>query len=773
MKMILKIAKKELRVLFYSPVAWILLLVFVFQTGMLFAGKYYGFMKDNVYGDGIVFSASSSIFLMGLWGYVLKFLYFYIPLLTMGLISKELQCGSIKLLYAAPVTNRQIVLGKFCSMVGFALVLCVVLSVFIIIAAFTVHNFELPMILTGLFGLFLLTCTYAAVGIFVSSLTSYQFVAALGSFMILMLLGLVGGWGQEYDFVRDVTYWLSINGRAQTFLMGMICSEDLLYFPLVTALFLALTIIRLNAIRQKVKFLITLRYNLIVILGACLIGYLSSRPKLMAYYDTTSNKMNTLSEMGQEIVGALNGGLKITAYSNVLYSEYYNFAFPDFIQRNRERFSLFERFKPETELKVVYYYDSISPQEGAFSRLARKSDKKVLREMAREFCEKKKIDFDRVKSPEELREEGVDLRGERTFVWLIERENGQKTWLRTYDDPMDIFPHEVEITMALKRVLSGAPKIGFVQREGVREIWSRDPDGYSRLTTEPRNRRGLMNQGFEICSVDLNQPVPSDVQMLTIPELRIALSEQEIQSLRDYVARGGNLFILGEPRRQTVMNPLLMELFGVELVEGTLVQYRDISKRPEELYCLFASDSKKLTHRFKGKNLIPFLTTTAVKKVADKGFQFIPILKTDTLVQELKKTEERSYRVWNELESLNYSDKPLIFNSKAGEVAEDYYPLVALTRNVNNREQRIVICGDVDCFANHRIVNTMGEALALGIYHYLSEEEMPLSIHREGMKDSRVDISEKGWIVLKWGMYVYAFIFLFMGVLLWFKRHRN
>ena len=222
MKMILKIARKELQLLFYSPVAWFLLVVFAIQTGLVFVGKYEMFLKNREYGDGVQFMASASVFMRGLWGIVSGYLYYYIPLLTMGLVSRELSSGSIKLLYSSPLTNAQIILGKFCSMVIYAGVMCLILLLYVFVGWGTIQDFELPAILVGLLGLFLLTCTYAAVGIFVSSLTSYQFVAAVGTFIVLMFLSMIGGWWQEYDFVREVTYWLSINGRASTFIMGMI-----------------------------------------------------------------------------------------------------------------------------------------------------------------------------------------------------------------------------------------------------------------------------------------------------------------------------------------------------------------------------------------------------------------------------------------------------------------------------------------------------------------------------------------------------------------------
>ena len=456
MKMILKIARKELQLLFYSPVAWFLLVVFTVQTGLLFAGKYEYFLKNREYGDGFQFMASASVFIRGLWGMVSGYLYYYIPLLTMGLVSRELSSGSIKLLYSSPLTNAQIILGKFCSMVIYAAIMCLILLLYVFVAWGTIQDFEWAATLTGLLGLFLLTCTYAAIGIFVSSLTSYQFVAAVGTFIVLMLLSMVGGWWQEYDIVRDVTYWLSINGRASTFIMGMICSEDLLYFPIVTALFLCLTIIRLIAIRQKVKFTVTLGRNMGVILLACFLGYLSSRPKLMAYYDATSTKRNTLTKPSQDVIAQLDGGITITAYVNFLDNLYSYYSYPSFIQFNRELFKMYERFKPEMKLKIVYYYDSLTPADGgaykSFSAFLQKNKDKSLWELTREKCESWKMDSTILKSPEEMREI-IDLTGEKTFVWQIERENGQKTWLRTYRlDPMSPFPKETEITAAFKRL---------------------------------------------------------------------------------------------------------------------------------------------------------------------------------------------------------------------------------------------------------------------------------------------------------------------------------
>ena len=74
-------------------------------------------------------------------------------------------------------------------------------------------------------------------------------------------------------------------------------------------------------------------------------------------------------------------------------------------------------------------------------------------------CEIYRIDSNRLKTPEEVRKM-TDLTGERTFAWELVRENGRRAWLRTYDDPMNPFPTEAEISAAMKRMVMELPKIG-------------------------------------------------------------------------------------------------------------------------------------------------------------------------------------------------------------------------------------------------------------------------------------------------------------------------
>ena len=291
MRIIYRIARLDLARLFYSPVAWLLLVIFCLQSGLRFIAELEDVESYEIAGQSLsdlsklVFSGNS-----GVWNYVKRNLYLYIPLLTMGLISKETGSGSIKLLYSSPVKFRQIVLGKFSAMVIYISFLMAVLVILTIAGGIAIKTLDYAYVLTGVLGLFLLCCTYAAIGLFISSLTSYQIVAAIGTLAVLSFFNLVGGYGQTVPVLKDILFWLSISGRAGGFIDGLINSQDLFYLLLVIGLFLALTVIKLST--EKKVYSRTAKTGIYSGLVALFVGliYLVSIPSLTVYKDLTATK---------------------------------------------------------------------------------------------------------------------------------------------------------------------------------------------------------------------------------------------------------------------------------------------------------------------------------------------------------------------------------------------------------------------------------------------------------------------------------------------------
>ena len=762
-KMIYNIARTELQMLFYSPVAWLLLVVFTVQSALVFTGSFEGFVaaKEMGYGlDALTYSLFSSPW-GGLFPGMQGYLYFYIPLLTMGVVSRELSSGSIKLLYSSPITNFQIIIGKYFAMMIYGAIMIGVLVLLGLCGLCTVENFDWPLVLTGILGLYLLLCAYAAIGVFMSSLTSYQIVAAIGTLIVLMLLDMVGGWGQEIDFVRDITYWLAMGGRSNTFISGMICSEDVLYFIVVICLFLALTIIRLNAVRQKIRFSVTLGRNLVVIVIACLIGYFSSMPTMKAYYDATATKMNTLTPNSQEIVARLDGDLTITSYINILDPQGAWFAAGYFLKPDEERFEQYLRFKPDMKLKYVYYYDTC-----ANPRLDERYPGKTLREKMVEVCKIYDLDTNKFMRPEEIRAK-IDLSGEgNTFVRQIVRENGEKAWLRIYND-MERFPSEREISAAFKRMVMKLPVVGFLTGHGERGYTSNKDRDYSAFANDKKFRYALMNQGFDVEYVTLDKPVRDDINIMVIAESREPLTEAENAVLQQYVDRGGNLFILGEPKRRETMNPLFAK-FGFELMEGQLVK-QDSNLQADVIVSRPTPEADSIAYDFgtmyRREQVIASQGVTGLRQIEDKGYKVTELFKSDTVGS------------WNELETTDFVDDTIRLNPAIGEVEQSYPTMVALSREINGKEQRIILSGDADCISNgelmggRRGINASNFSIITGGFFWLSDNEVPIDVRRPPMPDRDIYIGGTGAGIMKWSLVLVLPVLLVgCGILIWVRR---
>lgn len=748
MKIICKIAKAELRMLFCSPIAWLLLVFFVIQSGLFFTDIYEAFLKaigneQDIYRASYRLFTSTNAGVPGLWAKVQEFVYLYIPLITMGIVSKDISSGSIKLLYSSPISNARIILGKFCALAVYAAVMAGLLLVYVVIAGCSISHFEWGCVLTGLLGLYLLLCAYMAVGIFLSSLTTYQIIAAVGTFVVLLLLNIVNGWGQEYDVVRDITWWLCLQGRATTFIDGMLCSEDLLYFPVVTGLFLSLAIIRLNGIRQKLRFTKVAGQYAAVVLLVSAAAYFSSRPALLWYYDTTTQKINTVTPNTQEILKQAKGGMTISSFVNVCDPNQAGRKFPGFIMDNREIFRQYTRFKPEIDLKVYYHY-LMSPWESA-----------------KGMCKFLKMDTTILQSREEM-EHLVDLseEGYPSFIRQIVRENGQKEWLR--------FDGEAEIAAALKRSVMELPTIAFVNGHRERGISRDDMLDYSYVGNYKRNQYSAWNQGFEVMETTLQQPLPEKVNYLIIGDMRDTLTSGEEQVLQAYLDRGGSLLFMGDPAHREVQNKVLGKFFGLELtpmLAGTDIRNQGRLK-PYELGCYpTPMATEKMYHI--GVHPVIMSKTSGVEQIADKGFTVHPLLKCD-----------ETGKFWTELETTDFVDDTVLYNPAAGEIHRDFSTLVGLTRMVGEKEQRIIVSGDADCIANNVFQKTWtlrnapaNRELFLGMSYWLSHELAPIDVRRPKILPDQVALTKTGNTILRAGLlWVLPVWLMAMGVVVWLRR---
>jgi len=764
--MIYKIAKTELQTLFYSPIAWLILIVFTIQAAISFTDVYEAHVTAQSLGR-VIPNISMGLFadqFRGFFPQIQQYLYLYIPLLTMGLMSRELSSGSIKLLYSSPVTNTQIILGKYLSMVIYALGLSLIMFVFILYSGFTVQNFDFAPVLTGLFGLFLLICAYASIGLFMSSLTSYQVVAAIGTFALLAVLNMVGNLWQDISLIRDITYWLSLRGRSDEFILGLICSEDVLYFIIVVALFLTLSILRLKANRQKTPPSKAFGKYAGAFIAAFALGYVSSRPVLMFYHDATRTKVNTLTPNSQDIVAKMHGKLTINTFSNIL-DNYYYLVMPKSELRDIDRFRQYIRFKPETKIKHYYYYDK-AENPGLDKRYPDLNDRQRMIEYAKSH----RLDSNMFMTPEEIRKiENLQPENNR-FVRTIVRENGEKTFLRVFDD-MQVHPSEGEISAAFKRLVMELPQVGFVKGHGERDcIRSGDRD-YNRFAQDKPFRYSLINQGFDFNEVTLDNEIPENIDILVIAEPRQPISEVHYANLEKYIAKGGNLLIAGEPGREGNVNPLTIR-FGVEFIPGRLVKPSE-NFSPDFIQAIPTKEGGEMMYFLKdmiNRNYVttmPGASALSYKESEAKGFKVTELFVTDT-----------AGGTWSELQTTNFIDDTVKVNPETGEKAEASIPVaIALSRKLGEKEQKIIVVGDADCISNGEIsigrkgVRAANYNFIMGAFFWMSDDEVPIDVRRPSTTDRKVYVGLSGMRATKWGMLgLLPFGMAVFYILLWIRR---
>ena len=222
------IYKKEIKTFFRTPVGHVFTAIFLAASGFLFSFCCLHAGTTDV----------SSYYVMLMFAYVIL-----IPLLTMKSFAEERRMGTEQLLLTSPVSIVKLVCAKFLAcMTLFALTLAA--SALYFIPLFIYGEPNVGRILGCLIGVALIATCFIAVGLFVSSLTQNQFVAALGTIGILAFLLAVGVLEQYVDsgWFKSVLEWISIYSRFSYFTYGLFDVASAVYYLSLSFLFLFFTV---------------------------------------------------------------------------------------------------------------------------------------------------------------------------------------------------------------------------------------------------------------------------------------------------------------------------------------------------------------------------------------------------------------------------------------------------------------------------------------------------------------------------------------------------
>ncbi len=241
---------RELRSMFLSPLAWTLLAVVQFILAWIFLIQMDEFMQIQPRLAKLASSPGvTDLVATPLLSSAALIIMLLIPLMSMRLLSDEFRNGTYTLLSSAPITKTSIVLGKYLALLIFLMII-LILTAAMPLSLLLGGTLDLGKLFSGLLGLGLALASFAAIGLFFSSITSSPTVAATGTYGLLLFLWLINmasGAGEEGSALFA---WISPISHLHKMLSGLINSADIIYFLLLTASFLALSIKRLDSRRK-------------------------------------------------------------------------------------------------------------------------------------------------------------------------------------------------------------------------------------------------------------------------------------------------------------------------------------------------------------------------------------------------------------------------------------------------------------------------------------------------------------------------------------------
>ena len=223
------IFKKELKAYFISPMGYIYLVVFLVLLMWIFFRSFFLVNQATV----------RTFFDLLPWAFLL-----FIPAISMRLWTEERRLRTIELILTYPVSDIQVLLGKYLAAVFF-LIITLLLTLPLPITVSTIGNLDWGVVFTGYIGAFLLGSTYLSIGLFASSISYNQIVSYLLGAVFIFLLYLVG---MQFVLmtlppkIASILQYLGLGYHYQSIIRGVVDIRDILYYLSVIAIFLYLNL---------------------------------------------------------------------------------------------------------------------------------------------------------------------------------------------------------------------------------------------------------------------------------------------------------------------------------------------------------------------------------------------------------------------------------------------------------------------------------------------------------------------------------------------------
>lgn len=743
------ILKRELYAFFVSPMAYVLLTVWLLASGFTFymLARYFA---SQPFGASGLESPLSTFFGQTTLFYLPMLV--FVPLVTMRLLAEERSRGTIELLMTAPVTELAVVIGKYLAALVIWLAMWAPTLLYVWLTS-RYGDVDLGTVAASYVGVLGIGAYYLAIGLLMSALSRNQMVAAILSFFALGGLFMIGlgqfVFGSEH---REVFAYLSIWGHMESFSRGVVDSRYLVFDGSLAALGVALTWLAMRGAVRGEDIDAAPRARALAVLNVLLVLGLAFQVNYLSYrhydrWDWTESSLYTLSDRSEAVLRELDRPVTIW----VLLSE----SEPGFAELR----NLLARYLAESDRITVEYVDP-DREPAAYGELARRFHLGTL--MA----------------------EGTPVADVAAVV-----EAGERHWEITRDDLVspafddtdeDSVTLNVEgeraITGALVELTTGEPTKVCVTR-GHNEL---GVAGTSRSLAGLAAELRRENLTLEEIETRGQEAVPADCDAVLVIGPTVAFAAPEAQLLRRYVEHGGNLLVALDPVPAADQQGLVtlgledaLRALGVR-VDRTIVVERDTAflpvggGHPIGPFAVAGWGEHAITAPFRGLG-IPIVVSEARSVRPVEGGTGTVLFSTSE--ESYAETDLRSLRPGVELEPSEDDLRGPVPLAVAVEVPQSDAP----ADDDAPRGGRLVVIGDATLFASELLEapTVLNRNLASALIGWLSAREALVSIEARTVDHQPVSMSQEDVDNLFWRVVVLIpLAFVFLGFAVWWNRRQ-
>lgn len=452
----------------------------------------------------------------------------------------------------------------------------------------------------------------------------------------------------------------------------------------------------------------------------------------------------------------------MTAYVNLMDSRY-GYGAPEARNSYLKTWERYVRFKP-IDFNFYYYYDTTASSSRQFERHYKG---KTLEEVAKQYASTNHADFTSFHRPEDARKI-AGLANESGHMVMRLEYNGNSTFLRMYDD-LEVWPSEAQFATALKRLMMplSIQRVGVLTGHLERSADKSGDRSYSSFLTAKSNRFALVNNGFDVLTIQDGEEIPDNLAILVIADPKKTFSKEMLGRVFKYIDDGGNLLITTEPGKQTVIEPLLKQL-GITLRSGVLVAPNK-DEAPDFVESTLTPAAENMSMRLasmQAEKQLVLLQSAAVLDYKEDTYAF----KAEPLLTNEGKDS------WLRKGNLVNDSSIVEFNKQDGDETGIFAMVMKLHRRINGREQRIIVSGDADFMGNQAIKlrHRTNIPFSTALFKWLSGGLFPIEQSRTEPQDQDVVLSERQLAILKlFLLWILPGILLLCGTVLLLRRKRK